>query len=493
MWRIRLLDNLIQAATWMAGGLLILTILAVFYYLFAESQYAFRREFPFGFRIALQSPNSEYRDEVSMDPTASLLAAHREGTDELDDAEDATRLPPHDELASMQPLVTATAQTADPAQLRSDELFRDSMRAPKRAEQGERFLLLAFATPAYDGDTMELAWEPDVSFDPAYAPYEFRLRLIRAPEGVRIDPIEIDLNRQPKGRIALPVWKARRQEEWLRGYLFELEARPTTSTTWATIQQFLKPDWAPTILYARFGMLPLLLATLLITALSMLFATPLGIAAAVYLSEQASSRVREWFKPILEILAAIPTVVLGYFGVMLIAPWLQRLFAEGLQLTSGRGLLATALMMTVFILPTIISLSEDALRAVPNSLREGAEALGLTLAERIRLVILPAAKSGLIAALLLGVARVMGETMIVWILSGGTPTMPDFSSPTAALGTLVKPTRGVPDTIAIEMGNVEFESPHYGHLFLLGLTLFVLTLGINLLGFVYRKRAQLQL
>jgi phosphate transport system permease protein len=111
----------------------------------------------------------------------------------------------------------------------------------------------------------------------------------------------------------------------------------------------------------------------------------------------------------------------------------------------------------------------------------------------VRLVLLPAAKSGLIAAGLLAIARVMGETMIVWILSGGTPTMPDFSSPTAALGTLVKPTRGIPDTIAIEMGNVEFESPHYGHLFLLGLTLFVLTLGINLLGFAYRKRAQVSL
>jgi phosphate transport system permease protein len=367
------------------------------------------------------------------------------------------------------------------------------MRAPKGAEQGERFLLLAFALPHYTGDTMQLAWEPDVSFDPAYCPYELRLRLLRAPKGVQVDPIEIDLRRQPKGRIELPVWKARSQQEWLQGYLFELEARPTTSTTWATIQQFLKADWAPTILYARFGMLPLLLATLLITMLSVALATPLGLAAAVYLSEQASPRVREWFKPILEILAAIPTVVLGYFGVMLIAPTLQQLFGEALQLSSGRGLLATALMMTVFILPTVISLSEDALRAVPNSLREGAEALGLTLAERVRLVLLPAAKSGLIAAGLLAIARVMGETMIVWILSGGTPTMPDFSSPAAALGTLVKPTRGIPDTIAIEMGNVEFESSHYGHLFLLGLTLFVLTLGINLLGFAFRKRAQVQL
>jgi phosphate transport system permease protein len=493
MWRIRLFDNLVQAATWLAGALLLLTIVAVFYYLFAESQYAFQRKFPFGFRVALQPPDSEYREEISMDPTASLLATHREGTDELDDAEDATRLPAHDELMQMQSLVTATAQTDDPAQLRTDALFRDCMRAPKRAEQGERLLLLAFALPNYTGDRMVLAWEPDVSFDPAYCPYELRLRLLRAPKGVSVDPIEIDLRRQPKGRLELPVWKARSQDEWLQGYLFELEARPTTTTTWATLQQFLKVDWAPTILYARFGMLPLLLATLLITLLAVGLATPLGLAAAVYLSEQASPRIREWFKPILEVLAAIPTVVLGYFGVMLIAPALQQVFGEALQLSSGRGLLATALMMTVFILPTIISLSEDALRAVPNSLREGAEALGLTLAERVRLVLLPAAKSGLIAAGLLAIARVMGETMIVWILSGGTPTMPDFGSPTAALGTLVKPTRGIPDTIAIEMGNVEFESPHYGHLFLLGLTLFVLTLGINLLGFAYRKRAQVSL
>ncbi|MCS7273112.1 MAG: phosphate ABC transporter permease subunit PstC [Fimbriimonadales bacterium] len=476
----------------MAGGLLILTIVAVFYYLLAESRYAFTRKFPYGFRIALQSPDSEYRDEVSMDPTASLLATHREGTDELDDAEDATRLPPHEELASMQSLVTATAQTSDPAQLRADELFRDCMRAPKTAEQGERFLLLAFAMPSYTGKTMELAWEPDVAFEPEFAPYEFRLRLLRAPKGISIEPIEINLNQQPRGRITLPVWKAHSQQEWLNGYLFELEARPTTTTTVATLQQFFKPDWAPTILYARFGMLPLLLSTLLITLLAITFATPLGLAAAVYLSEQASPRIREWFKPILEILAAIPTVVLGYFGVVLVAPALQKLFGEALQLTSGRGLLATALMMTVFILPTVISLSEDALRAVPNSLREGAEALGLTLAECVRLILLPAAKSGLIAAVLLAIARVMGETMIVWILSGGTPVMPDFSSPSAALATLVKPTRAIPDTIAIEMGNVEFESPHYGHLFLLGLTLFVLTLFINLLGFAYRKRAQLQ-
>jgi phosphate transport system permease protein len=493
MWRIRLFDNLVQAATWMAGALLILTIVAVFYYLLAESQYAFRRTFPFGFRVALQPPDSEYREEISMDPTASLLATHREGSDELDEAEEVTRLPSHEELAATQPLVTAAAQTANPNELRPDSLFRDCMRAPKRAEQGERFLLAAFALPRYKGDTMELAWEPDVSFDPAYAPYDLRLRLVRAPDGVKVEPIEIDLRQQPEGRIRLPVWKAHSQDEWLKGYLFEVEARPLTNNTVATLQQFLQSDWAPTILYARYGMLPLLLATLLITALTILFAAPLGLTAAVYLSEQASARVREWFKPILEILAAIPTVVLGYLGVMLIAPWLQQLFGEALQLTSGRGLLATALMMTVFILPTVISLSEDALRAVPNSLREGAEALGLTQAERIRMVILPTAKSGLIAALLLAVARVMGETMIVWILSGGTPTMPDFRSPVAALGTLVKPTRAIPDTIAIEMGNVEFESVHYGHLFLLGLTLFVLTLGINLLGFVYRKRAQVQL
>ncbi|MEN3002268.1 MAG: phosphate ABC transporter permease subunit PstC [Armatimonadota bacterium] len=493
MWRTRLFDALVQGATWIAGSVLILSIVAVFYYLFTESRYAFERTFPVGFRIALQPPNSEYKDDLSMDPTASLLATHREGTDALDESEEVTRLPSHAELASMQPLVTATTQAREPHQLDPQALFRDCLRSPKRADQGERFLLLAFAMPSYSGKTMELTWEPDVSFDPAFCPYELRLRLVRIPEGVSIRPIVIDLKQQPRGRITLPVWEAHSQADWLNGYLFELEIKPVTSNTWATLAEFFKPDWAPTILYARFGMLPLLLATLLITLLSMGFAVPLGLAAAVYLSEQASPRVREWFKPILEILAAIPTVVLGYFGVMLVAPWVQQTVASAFQLTSGRGLLATALIMTVFILPTIISLSEDALRAVPSSLRDGAEALGLTFAERVRLVVLPAARSGILAALLLATARVMGETMIVWILSGGTPTMPDFSSLTAALGTLVKPVRGIPDTIAIEMGNVEFESPHYGHLFLLGLTLFVLTLAINLIGFMYRKRAQVSL
>jgi phosphate transport system permease protein len=229
-------------------------------------------------------------------------------------------------------------------------------------------------------------------------------------------------------------------------------------------------------------MAPLIVGTLIITILAVLLATPFSIGAAVYLSEVAPSRIREWLKPLVELLASVPTVVLGYFGLMLVAPFLANTLAAAVGLDSGRAMFTAAIMMAVLLFPTITSFAEDALQAVPQSMRDGGEALGLTTREKLRKIILPAARGGIISAVLLGIARAIGETMIVWILSGGTPFLPSFESPKDAVANLMKPARGIPDSIAIEMGNVDFHGVHYGHLFLLGLILFVMTLGINSVG-----------
>ncbi len=194
--------------------------------------------------------------------------------------------------------------------------------------------------------------------------------------------------------------------------------------------------------------------------IAVLLATPLALATAVYVSELAPARLREWTKPTIELLASMPTVVLGYFGLILFAPWLLRWFGEALNMSSGRSMLTASLVLAIPILPTVITIAEDAVRAVPRALRDGGEALGLTWAEAVRSVILSAAKAGILAAVLLGTVRAVGETMIVWILSGGTARMLSFGSLREAVGNLVQPTRGIPDTIAIEMGNVEFEGPH---------------------------------
>lgn len=183
-------------------------------------------------------------------------------------------------------------------------------------------------------------------------------------------------------------------------------------------------------------------------------------------------------------------MVIGYFGLMFVAPYLQQSLGTWLGMESGRNMLTTALLLSILALPVVASITEDVLNAVPESLRESAIALGLTPVEYIRNVLLPAARPGIIASLLIGTARVYGETMIVWILSGGTATFPQADSIPAFLKTLVSSTRGVPDTIAIEMGNVAFEGVHYGHLFLLGIILFLATLAANLLA-VYIGRKQI--
>ena len=478
-----------EALTWAAGLLVMALIVAIFFFLAAESRYAFERTFPYGYRVALLPADSPEELDLSTELYASFVGAHHEGADGLDEREEVQPLPTLEELGGTGYCATGSPLTDRYEGISEDIVYRDDWRAAKTADKGDRFFLYGFATPEYKADKMLLAWEPDAAFDPKHTPYDIRLRLARAPKGVKLDNIEVDLKSHPKGKLLLPTYIASSDAERLNGYVFEVVATPTKGNFLATWSSVLRSDWAPTLQYPRFGFFPLLLGTLLMSVIAVLLATPLALAAAIYVAELAPARLREWMKPTIELLASIPTVVLGYFGLMLFAPWLVRWFGEALHMSSGRSMLTASLVLALLILPTIITIAEDAIRAVPRALRDGAEALGLTAAEGIRTVLLPAARAGVIAAILLGTARAVGETMIVWILSGGTARMLAFGNLRETLGNLVQPTRGIPDTIAIEMGNVEFEGPHYGHLFLIGLVLFLLTLVVNLAGFAYGRRA----
>lgn len=483
-------EKTLEGFVYASGGTLLVIIVAIFYYLTHESKYAFDQKYTYGFRFALQPTVGEYEKDIAMDPNASVLTAHSEGAEGLDEKEESITMPTVESLAGIAKFGTGTALTGDLKAIKPEEVYRDDWRSPAKAESSQKFLLFGFATPEYHESKMYLAWEPDEGCDPSLTPHKLTLTLEKGPAGVTVPPIQIDLKSQPKGRIEIPTYVAKSDADRTTGYVFAVTAIPQSSGAVSTLRNFFRTEWGPTLAHPRYGFVPLLIGTLTITLLALIIAVPISIAAAVYVSELAPRRLREWLKPVIEMLASIPTVVLGYFGLMLVAPALQKYIAPAFGLDSSRAVLPTAIIMAILLVPTIMTIAEDALRIVPSGLREGAEALGLTAREKLKKVVIPAAKSGIVASILLGFARAIGETMIVWILSGGTPRMPAFGNLKETAGNLMQPTRGIPDTIGIEMGNVTFEEPHYGHLFLLGLTLFVLTLIINLIGFRYgRKQA----
>jgi len=488
----RWFDRLMEGGVFASGLLTVSVIVAIGYYLAHESQYAFKRTFTYGFRFALQPTEGEFEKDIAMDPNASILTAHTEGADGLDEKEEGIEMPSLEFLAGVSSLGTGTALAGDPGIVdagKNEGLFRDDWRGPKRADEGDKFLLYGFATPEYKLPKMVLAWAPDEGADPRQTPYSMRLKLVRGPEGQPLPKVDIDLRERRSGSVELPTYVAKTDEDRTKGYVFELDVTPTSGVTAATLKEFVGSEWGPTLAHPRYGFLPLLASTLLITGIALLIASPIAIGAALYVSEIAPARLREWLKPVIELLASVPTVVLGYFGLMILAPGLVSVLPEAAGMQSGRALLTAALMMAVLLIPTIMTVAEDALRNVPQTLRDGGVALGLTNEETLKRVLMPAAKAGVWAAILLGFARAIGETMIVWILSGGTPNMPGFASLGDALRNLTEPTRGMADTIAIEMGNVAFEEQHYGHLFLLGLALFALTLLINLASSRLRRQS----
>lgn len=462
-----------------------LMIAGIFFYLAFESRSAFDRKYPYGFRFAAQSTSAP-DEELLLDPNSSLLAAHPDGKEGLDEKDEAIAMPTLDELSGVATTATGVPLTGDPGAVENDKLFKDDWRAQKAAGSSDHYLLFAFATPEHQEEKLRFKWEPDAAFDPSTAAHNVRIELLNR-DGIA--PFAVDLTNQPKGFVDLPTRVAKTDDERTSCYTFRITATPKTSSNiLAALSGFFRTDWAPTLQYPRFGFVPLLLSTVLITLLAMLLAAGPAILTAVFMSEVAPPRLREYLKPILELLAAVPTVILGYFGLMLVAPQLMRAFGEALQMESGRSVLTASIMMAVLILPTITSIAEDALRTLPGTYRDGALALGMTPFESLKKVLIPGAKTGLVAALLLGFARAIGETMIVWILAGGTVLMPNLSSPRDAARSFVQPGRGIADTIGIEMANVEFERPHYGHLFLLGLVLFSLTIIINLAGYHYARR-----
>jgi phosphate transport system permease protein len=234
-----------------------------------------------------------------------------------------------------------------------------------------------------------------------------------------------------------------------------------------TLTKFLTDTrWSPQI--GRFGIMELVIPTIVITLIAMVVSVPLGMGAAIYISEYARPRARSILKPILEILAGIPTVVYGYFALTFVTPLLQSIFGVQVQVYN---MLSAGIVVGILIIPTISSISEDAIRAVPRSLREASYGLGATKLETILKVLLPAALSGIIAAVILGFSRAVGETMIVLIASGAGPnlTINPFDSAETMAGHIAR----------ISTGDLSYGSIDYNSVFAIGLSLFVITLLLN--------------
>lgn len=229
---------------------------------------------------------------------------------------------------------------------------------------------------------------------------------------------------------------------------------------------FTGSQWDPE---THYSILPLLVSTFLVALGSMLIAVPLGILTAAYLSELAPKRLQMFLKPIIEMLAAIPSVVIGFLGIVLVGPGLAQIF--GIQ--NGLNALNGSILLAIMALPTIVTISEDAINAVPNSHREASLALGANKWETLFKVTIPAALPGLIAAVMLGLGRALGETMTVLMATGNVAAIPKG---------FLDSVRTITATIAIEMGEVPYQTTHYFALFAIAAMLFLITLIVNLLG-----------
>ena len=228
--------------------------------------------------------------------------------------------------------------------------------------------------------------------------------------------------------------------------------------------------WKPKI--GEFGVLPLVTSTLITSIIAMFISLPLGLASAIYLSEYASAKMRSILKPILEILAGVPTIVYGYFALTFMTPLLRSIF--GNQTVSIYNMASAGIVMGIMILPIISSMSEDALSAVPQSLREAAYGLGATRFETAIQVVLPAALSGIAAAFIIGISRAVGETMIVAVAAGSGPnfTFNPFEAAETMTGYIAR----------ISGGDLSYNTPDYNSIFAIGLLLFLITLVLNIIS-----------
>ena len=235
--------------------------------------------------------------------------------------------------------------------------------------------------------------------------------------------------------------------------------------------------WLPISEPPKFGVIPLLLGSLYVTFGAIIICVPLGVASAMFIAEVAPKSLKHILKSLVEILAAIPSVVLGFIGIIWLGPFLKNSF----HLTTGMCGLTGSLLLAFMALPTIISISEDALAGVPKSFKEAAYGLGATRWQALWRIILPSASSGIIAGVMLGVGRVIGETMVVMMVTGNSPIIPI---------SILQPLRTLTATIAGEMGETVSGSDHYFALFAVGLVLFVITFVINFLAEIFLRKAR---
>ncbi len=228
-------------------------------------------------------------------------------------------------------------------------------------------------------------------------------------------------------------------------------------------------EWYPTSDNPRFGIFPLILSSLYITVIASLIAIPLSLSVAIYISELAGSTVKEIVKPLIEIIASIPSVIIGFFGMVVVAPFL----IEHFNVDSGLNLFNASIMLAFMVIPTIASISEDAISSVPMSLKEASYALGANRWETIIHIVIPASLSGIWTAIILGISRIIGETMIVLMVAGGATIIPS---------SIFDPVRPLTSNIAAEMAEAAVGGVHYRALFSIGIMLFILTFIFNLIA-----------
>jgi phosphate transport system permease protein len=236
-------------------------------------------------------------------------------------------------------------------------------------------------------------------------------------------------------------------------------------------------SWYPISEPAQLGILPLIFGSLMVTLGAAIISIPIGVACAVYIAEIAPAKIKEILKSGIELLAAIPSVVLGFIGMVTLVPWVKSTF----HLPTGLTALSGSIILAFMAMPTIVSVAEDALYSVPKSYKEGAFALGATHWQTIYRVLLPAASSGIVAAVMLGIGRVIGETMAVMMITGNAAVIPQ---------SILVPVRTLTATIAAEMGEAVVGSEHYFALFAIGIVLFIMSFIINVTAdlFLHKRR-----
>jgi len=258
-------------------------------------------------------------------------------------------------------------------------------------------------------------------------------------------------------------------------FIFLIKESSQLFKTFSLVDFITGKFWYPISDPARFGILPLILGSFLVTLGAIIISVPLGIACAIYIGEVAPASVREILKPLIELLAAIPSVVLGFIGIVTLVPLVKGAF----NLSSGLTALSGSILLAFMAMPTIVSITEDALNSVPKSYKEASLALGANKWQTIIRVVVPAASSGIVAAMMLGMGRVIGETMAIMMVTGNAAVM-TFN--------FLKPVRTMTATIAAEMGETVHQSEHYFALFAIGAVLFIITFSINLAGDWFVRR-----